>query len=170
MASTYGPQVTFDLPSGEAAAEHIRETLGLGNGEQVQWSKRNECPDDVRSALGDALRHEYGGWVNPWELLPREVRHDGARVRVTLAPLQQEYEDDGPEVQEGPRQRLLATLREYHHELGAHQVEEDALLEETPGDRATLREELAVLERQGEVYQPQPTVYRLTSASPEADR
>jgi len=172
MASTYGPQVMFDLPSGEDAAQRIASTCGLEQpGESTTWGKHSgEAPDDVRSAIYDALRAAYGGWVEAWELLPRRVEYSSARLEVTLAPVTDVYSDEGegPGVDDGPRQRLLATLDEYHEELGAHQVETEALLTETEGDEDTLREELERLEKEGEVYQPAPDVYRRTGAEPEA--
>ncbi|AGM11780.1 hypothetical protein M201_gp03 [Haloarcula californiae tailed virus 2] len=167
MASTYGPQVVFDLPSGEDAAQRIASTCGLESGEATTWGKHSgEAPDDVRSAIGDALMAAYGGWVDPWALLPRRVDYDAARLEVTLAPVASAYEDEGegPEVGDSPRQRLLGTLSEYHDELGADQVEREALLEETEGDEDTLREELERLEREGEVYQPAPDVFCRTGA------
>lgn len=166
MPSTYGPQVTFDLPSGEDAAQRIADTVGLEDGEYETWAQGGEAPDDVRSALYDALRHEFDHGIDAWSLLPRRVEWDGARVTVTLAPVSTLYEDegDGPQVDNGPRQRLLATLDEYHEELGANSVKRSDLLEETTGDVDTLREELERLEKKGEVYQPSESFYRRTGA------
>jgi len=62
----------------------------------------------------------------------------------------------------GPRQRLLATLTEYHEELGAESVAEQDLLMDTEGDEDTLRAELERLVRWGEVYQPHENHYRRT--------
>lgn len=171
MASTYGPEVTFDLPSGEDAAQQVADACGLSPHESERWSKRGgEAPDDTRAAIHDALRYEYGGWVDGWQMLPRKVEYGGARLEVTMVPEDDVYpEGEEPEVQENPRHRLLDTLREYHQELGANTVAEDDLLDETAGDRATLREELARLEQQGEVYQPTPNQYRITSAEVEGD-
>lgn len=164
--STYGPQIVFDLPSGGDAAQQVASACALDAHESETWGKHSgEAPDDVRAAIGDALRATYGGWVDPWTLLPRRVEYGPARVEVTMVREDEVYEDDTEqEVDEGPRQRLLATLREYHEGLGAPSVAEDDLLTETQGDRATLREELAVLEKRGEVYQPSANQYRITDA------
>lgn len=164
--STYGPEVTFDLPSGSDAAEKVRQAAGVEVRETQQWRKNDEAPDDVRAAIGDALRAAYGGWIQPWKLLPREVEYSPSRVKVTLVPYEETYEaEDEQAVGTGPRQRLLQTLREYHEELGAKTVAERDLLAETPGDTSTLREELARLERQGEVYQPDENWYAATTYS-----
>ena len=166
MPSTYGPQVTFDLPSGEDAAQRIADTVGLEDGEYETWAQGGEAPDDVRSALYDALRHEYDHGIDAWSLLPRRVEWDGARVTVTLAPVSTLYDDegDGPEVDPGPRQRVLRTLKEYHEQLGANEVATSDLLAETVGDVDTLREELERLETRGEVYQPSDGYWRVTGA------
>lgn len=65
---------------------------------------------------------------------------------------------------DSPRQRLLATLTEYHEGLGANSVAEQDLLKDTEGDEETLREALERLEKQGEVYQPSDNHYRRTGA------
>lgn len=154
MTSTYGPRVTFDLPSGSASAQRIASTAGLDQQETARWSKREgEAPDDVRAAIEDALRVEYGGWVDVWPLLPRRVEYGPARLEVELAVVEDEYPDDGPEVQPSPRQRLLETLRHYHEDLHANEVAVSDLLAETEGDVDTLRQELERLERQGFVYE-----------------
>jgi len=65
---------------------------------------------------------------------------------------------------DSPRQRLLATLTEYHEGLGVESMSEQALLAETEGDEDVLREALERLEKQGEVYQPSDNHYRRTGA------
>lgn len=166
MAATYGPRATFDLPSGSDAAKRIAATAGVEDGEAATWQKNDEAPDDVRSALYDAIRAEFDGWGPDWELYPRRVEKDGARLEVTFAPVVDVYspEDELPEVQPGPRQRLLATLDEFHHELDANMVKRSDLLDETEGDVDTLLEELNRLEQEGEVYQPDESFYRRTGA------
>lgn len=168
--STYGPTVVFDLPSGGDAAQRVAEAAGVFHRETETWGKHSgEAPDDVRAAIGDALRHEFGGWVDPWSLLPRRVEYGAARIEVEMVPESDVYPEDDQEVEKGPKQRLMETLNEYHHEKQANTVAEDTLLAETVGDRDTLREELAALEQRGEVYQPQPNQYRVTSASLEGE-
>lgn len=156
--------ITFHLPADTEAEQRVAATCDLtADGVRTWGPETGEAPDDVRGAIGDVLRATYGGWVNPWALLPRRVEYDGDLLEVVMLPITEGYENEAEiDVAEGPRKRLRRTLREYHEELGADQVKEDALLSETLGDRNTLREELAELERRGEVYQPHPNLYALT--------
>ena len=64
----------------------------------------------------------------------------------------------------GAETRLLATLYEYHHELGADSVCEADLLAQTPGDEAKLEAALDRLLVRGEVYRPREREYVATSA------
>jgi len=161
-------RATYELRSDTDAAEKVASSTNTSEGATTTWDEDGECPDDVRAAVYDALKAAFGGGLEVWELLPREVQHGSEYVRVTLVPLTEVYQaEQEVEVDDGPRKRLLATLREYHEELGADQVEREALLEETEGDEATLLEELERLEQQGEVYQPAPDTFRITSAQVE---
>lgn len=164
MASTYAPEVTFDLPSGSDEAQEVRRAVGLRDSESETWGKHSgECPDDLRSTIGHAVASAYDGCIDPWLLVPRRVEYDGARVRVKFAVESDVYPPgEEPDVADSPEQRVLETLREYHEELHANEVATQDLLDETAGEQATLRQALAELERRGEVYQPDPEHYRIT--------
>lgn len=164
MAATYAPEVTFDLPSGSDEAQEIRRAVGLQASESETWGKHSgECPDDLRSTIGHAVAKATDGCLDPWLLVPRRVEYDGARVHVMFAVESDVYPPgEQAEVQKSPEQRVLAAIREYHHELGADEVAGDDIVQETQGEEATLRSALAVLERRGEVYQPTEGFYRIT--------
>lgn len=168
MEGSTPPQVLFDLPSDTDAAQQVVDACGLDLDGSATYDEDGEAPDDVRAAIGDALRATYGGWVEPWDLLPRRVEYTG-RVEVTLVRVKDVYEDPAEQpVAPGPRLRLKATLTDALDE-GQDGLPEYTLLSNTPGDINTLREELAELERRGEVYQPEPNHYRLADRTVEGD-
>jgi hypothetical protein len=158
-------RVRFDLPSGTDAAEKVTRSTNTDRKETTQYERNDECPDDVRAAVYDALKAAFGETLDVWALLPRKVAHGPRHVSVTLVPVTVVYLDEQEQtVADGPRQRLLATLDEYQQERQANMVAVQVLVAETEGDEATLHEELDRLERQGEVYQPEVGHYRRTGA------
>jgi hypothetical protein len=159
-----GARVRFDLPSGTPAAEEISEVTNTGPGQSIRYGKGDECPDDVRAAVYDAIKTAFGNNLNLWYLLPREVVYTPEYVAVTMVPVNSAYASEPDmEVQGGPRQRLLATLSEYHAN-GTDVVAVADVLANTMGDVATLRRELERLEQRGAVYQPTTGCYRRTEA------
>jgi hypothetical protein len=155
----------FDLPSGTDAAEKLARSTNTDQKEITQYEKDDECPDDVRVAVYEALQAAFGETLDVWALLPRKVAHGPSYVSVTLVPATAAYlseQEQEQAVADGPRQRLLATLEEHHRECQANMVAVQVLVAETEGDEATLHAELERLEQQGEVYQPEVGHYRLT--------
>lgn len=166
MTTAEAPAVTYTLPTSGAGAEHIVEALGLESGEEVQYRPDHEAPDDLRSTLYDAISHAFDQQMGSWELLPREVQHEGDHLRVRMVPLLAVYEAEQEQQPEAaPRERVLAMMDEYHQEQRGDTVPLADILEQTPGTEPTVLEAVERLEREGEVYQAQDSEYRRTGWS-----
>lgn len=171
MTATYGPQVTFDLPSGADGAQQIAEELGVDVGESVTWGKQSgEASQAVRAAIKRALGDVYGYEPDTWQLLPRKVTRTEARVEVRMAPVDSQYEDEPMPVgvlpDEKPRHAVLAAIGQLHKRGQPAVSAED--LEERLGDSLAgpqIDEALDSLEQMGSIYQREPGKWRRTDIS-----
>ena len=91
--STYGPQLTFDVPSGEDYAKRLREAAGFGEhgqGFRSCHSNRRGSPepdDELMDAVWATVDNSLGAAQLHGSLDLVSVRYEGnARVEVTVVP------------------------------------------------------------------------------------
>lgn len=81
--STYGPEVTFDLPSGDDRVQDLLDAADCDYGETQRYRNGVEVGDDLRTALQEAIGPATHGRVNLSGFELHTIDHSAARVEIT---------------------------------------------------------------------------------------
>ncbi len=81
--STYGPEVTFDLPSGDDRVQQLVEVADVEHGGTQHYRNGEYVDDDLRDALHEAVRAATHGRVDLSGFELQTIDHAAARVEIT---------------------------------------------------------------------------------------
>ncbi|WP_134668981.1 hypothetical protein [Halorussus marinus] len=80
---TYGPEVTFDFPSGDDRVQVLVEAVGLDYGESHHFWNSHDVDDELRQALQEAITVATHGRVDLFGFELHTIDHTAARVEIT---------------------------------------------------------------------------------------
>jgi len=81
--STYGPEVTFDLPSGDDRVQQLADTADVEYGDTQHYRQGDDVDDDLRAALREAILPATHGRVDLSGFELHTIDHSAARVEIT---------------------------------------------------------------------------------------
>ncbi|WP_435175706.1 hypothetical protein [Halorussus sp. AFM4] len=80
--STYRPEVTFDLPSGDSRVQDLVEAADVDYGDTHHYRNDHDI-DDLRSPLRETITAATHGAVDPAGFELHTIDHAAARVEIT---------------------------------------------------------------------------------------
>jgi hypothetical protein len=81
--STYGPEVTFDLPSGDDRVRQLVEAADVEYGETQHYRRGDDVDEDLRAALREAIKPATHDRVSLSGFELHTIDHAAARVEIT---------------------------------------------------------------------------------------
>ena len=86
--STYGPEVTFDLPSGDERVRQLVEAADLDHGDTQHYRKGRDVDDNLQTALAEALGPATHNRVNlaGFELHTLDSREGRVKITGSFGP------------------------------------------------------------------------------------
>jgi hypothetical protein len=80
--STYGPELTFDLPSGDERVQELLDAADIEHGETQRY-RDGHVGEDLRAALRAAIRPATHDRVSLSGFELHFIEHSAARVEIT---------------------------------------------------------------------------------------
>jgi hypothetical protein len=81
--STYGPEVVFDLPSGDDRVQQLLEAADIEYGSSRHYRSGDHVEDDVTTALHEAVTQATKGHVQLDGFELHSITYETARVEIT---------------------------------------------------------------------------------------
>lgn len=81
--STYGPEVTVDLPSGDERVEQLVDVADLEHGDKRHFRDGRDVDDELRAALAGAIKPATHGRVDLSGFELHTIEYSAARVEIT---------------------------------------------------------------------------------------
>jgi hypothetical protein len=85
--STYGPEVVFDLPSGDERVQDLLDVADIDRGPNAEdrrhFRQREQITENVATALTEVIRQATAGHVRLDGFELHRIAHEGARVKLT---------------------------------------------------------------------------------------
>ena len=81
--TTYGPEVAFDLPSGDDRVQQLLVATSCEYGDTQRYRDGVGVDEDLRVALREAITAATHGRVDPSGFELHCINHSGARVEIT---------------------------------------------------------------------------------------
>ncbi|WP_135852588.1 hypothetical protein [Halorussus salinus] len=79
---TYGPEVTFDLPSGDDRVQDLLDAAGVEYGDAVHY-RTTPVADEITEALEAAVARATKGYIDLSEFDLHTINYESARVEIT---------------------------------------------------------------------------------------
>jgi hypothetical protein len=81
--STYGPEIVFDLPSGDERVQELLDAADCEYGETQRYRRSDDVDDDLRTALEAAIKPATHDRVSLSGFELHTIEHSAARVEIT---------------------------------------------------------------------------------------